>query len=165
MMLLLAFCLVVQALAQTRPVKGKVIDVDGRPLAGATVSVKNGSASTSTDAEGNFQINVSQQGKTILVVTYVGYSGSEVAVKEGAYSSIPLEKVGAALNDVIVVGYGQQRKRDVTGAISTVNAQEIAKRPLVRVEDALQGTTPGVAVQEVNGNPGSGLSVRIRGAN
>jgi TonB-linked SusC/RagA family outer membrane protein len=165
MMLLLAFCLVVQALAQTRPVKGKVIDVDGRPLVGATVSVKNGSASTSTDAEGNFQINVSQQGKTILVVSYVGYLGSEVAVKEGAYSSIPLEKVGAALNDVIVVGYGQQRKRDVTGAISTVNAQEIAKRPLVRVEDALQGTTPGVAVQEVNGNPGSGLSVRIRGAN
>jgi TonB-dependent starch-binding outer membrane protein SusC len=165
MMLLLAFCLVVQAFGQTRSVKGKVVDADGRPLAGATVSVKNGTVSTSTDADGNFQINVSQQGKTTLVVSYVGFSVLEVAVKGGAYFSIPLEKVGGVLNDVIVVGYGQQRKRDVTGAISTVSAEEIAKRPLVRVEDALQGTTPGVAVQEVNGNPGSGLSVRIRGAN
>jgi len=165
MLLLLAFVLVVQGYAQTRAIKGKVVDADGRPLAGATVSVKNGTVSTTTDADGNFQINVSQQGKTILVATYVGYSGLEVAIKGGTYFSIPLEKVGASLNDVIVVGYGQQRKRDVTGAISTVTAQEIAKRPLVRVEDALQGTTPGVAVQEVNGNPGSGLSVRIRGAN
>jgi len=165
MMLLLAFCLVVQAFAQNRSVKGKVVDPDGRPLAGATVSVKYGTVSTSTDSDGNFQINVSQQEKTILVVTYVGYSGLEVAVKGGTYFSIRLEKVGASLNDVIVVGYGQQRKRDVTGAISTVSAEEIAKRPLVRLEEALQGTTPGVAVQEVNGNPGSGLSVRIRGAN
>jgi TonB-dependent starch-binding outer membrane protein SusC len=164
MMLLLAFCLVVQAFAQTRSVKGKVTDADGRPLAGATVNVKFGTVSTSTDADGNFQINVGQQDKAILVVTYVGYSGLEVAVKGGTYFPIRLEKVGAALNDVIVVGYGQQRKRDVTGSISTVKADEIAKRPLVRVEEALQGTTPGVAVQDVNGNPGSGLSVRIRGA-
>ncbi|HLX91030.1 MAG TPA: TonB-dependent receptor [Puia sp.] len=164
-MLLLAFCLVVQVFGQTRSVKGKVTDADGRPLAGATVSVKNGTVSTSTDADGNFQINLSQQGKTTLVVTYVGYSGLEVVVKGGNYFSIPLERLGGALSDVIVVGYGQQRKRDVTGAISTVTAEEIAKRPLVRLEDALQGTTPGVAVQEVNGNPGSGLSVRIRGAN
>jgi outer membrane receptor for ferrienterochelin and colicin len=98
-------------------------------------------------------------------VSFVGYLGTEVAVGGSSYFSIQLKSGSQSLNDVIVVGYGTQRKKDVTGAISTVNADEIAKRPLVRVEQALQGTTPGVAVQSVSGNPGAPLSVRIRGTN
>ncbi|HMC85711.1 MAG TPA: carboxypeptidase-like regulatory domain-containing protein, partial [Chitinophagaceae bacterium] len=165
LLVLLLFGLFIQGFAQNRTIKGKITDENGKPLTGATVNIKNSASFTTSDSSGNFQITVTGQAKPILVVSFVGYLNAELAAGGGSYFNIPLKNAAQSLNDVIVVGYGQQRKRDVTGAISTVSAEEIAKRPLVRIEDALQGTTPGVAVEEVNGNPGSGLSVRIRGVN
>ncbi|HMH31702.1 MAG TPA: TonB-dependent receptor [Puia sp.] len=165
LLILLVFGLFIQSFAQNRMVKGKITDENGRPLPGANINLKNTSSFTTSDSSGNFQMSITGQAKPILVISFVGYLPTELAVGGGSYFDIPLKHSSQSLNDVIVVGYGTQRKRDVTGSISVVNADEIAKRPLVRVEQALQGTAPGVAVQSANGMPGSPLSVRIRGFN
>lgn len=165
LVLLLLTMTLIHAYAQEQVIKGKVTDEEGRPLAGATVTIKNTNTSTTTDATGTFQITVQSQLKQSLVISYVGYGSSEVAASPGGTVTVSLKQDAKALNDVVVVGYGTQRKRDITGATATVRADEIAKRPLVRVEQALQGTTSGVVVQSNSGQPGKGLSVRIRGAN
>jgi TonB-linked SusC/RagA family outer membrane protein len=150
--------------AQQRIVKGTVTDENNQPLPGATVRVKDGTGSAVTDASGSFQINVGEQSAPVLIASYIGYTQLEVPAT-GNVVSIRLHQDQRSLNDVVVVGYGVQRKRDVTGATSTVKSEEILKRPLVRVEQALQGTTSGVSVASSSGQPGVGLSVRIRGTN
>ena len=147
------------------PVIGRVVNENGDALAGATVIVRGTTISAITDESGNFQINTGEQLNPVLLVSFVGYSQEQYPVKGRSSLLIRLQQDIRALGDVVIVGYGEQRKKDVTGSISTVKAEEIAKRPLVRVEQALQGTTPGVAVQSANGMPGAPLSVRIRGVN
>ncbi|RFM28497.1 SusC/RagA family TonB-linked outer membrane protein [Deminuibacter soli] len=166
LLLLFLFCtLLLQGMAQRPTAKGKITGDDGKPLAGASVTVKGTNRSAVTDSTGQFEVSTGNQANPVLVITYIGYVSREYAVSGTSDVSIQLQSENKALNDVIVVGYGTQRKRDVTGATSTVKAEEISKRPLVRVEQALQGTTPGVNVQSNSGQPGTGLSVRIRGAN
>ena len=142
LLLLFAFGLFIHGYTQNRLIKGKVTDENGKSLPGATVTIRNTNISTTTDSLGDFQITTNGQKKAALVVSFVGYSTEELFIKDGTYFSIQLKQLAQSLNDVVVVGYGEQRKRDVTGAISTVKADEIAKRPLVRVEQALQGTAP-----------------------
>jgi TonB-linked SusC/RagA family outer membrane protein len=151
------------AYAQKQLTKGKVLDETGQPLPGATVRVKGTNISSPANATGEFQIATGDAASPILVISYIGYLTQEVAITGGELS-IHLKADSRSLNDVVVVGYGTQKKRDITGATSTVKAVEIAKRPLVRVEQALQGTTSGVTVQSNSGQPGKGMSVRIRGA-
>ena len=143
LLVLLVFGLYVHGFAQNRLLKGKVTDEQGKPLAGASINIKNTTTSALTDSAGNFQLPFTAQGKPVLVVTFVGYLSTEFAIGGGTFFNVQLKNNTQSLNDVIVVGYGEQRKRDVTGAISTVKADEIAKRPITRVEQALQGTTPG----------------------
>ena len=154
--------------AAARPVNivhGKVVNESGEPLGGATVTLRGTRSNTITDESGNFQINTGDQLKPVLEVSFVGFLQGVYPVRGRSELMVRLQQDIRALGDVVIVGYGEQRKRDVTGSISTVKAEEIAKRPLVRVEQALQGTTPGVAVQSANGMPGTPLSVRIRGVN
>ena len=165
LVLLLVTLALLRGYSQDQVIKGKVTDEEGKPLAGATVTVKNTNTSTTTDAGGVFQISAAGQLKPVLVISYVGYANSEMAARPGGSVMVSLRPDSRSLNDVVVVGYGTQRKRDVTGATASVKADEIAKRPLVRVEQALQGTTSGVVVQSNSGQPGQGLSVRIRGTN
>jgi TonB-linked SusC/RagA family outer membrane protein len=165
LLLLLFFGFVVHVMAQNRIISGKVTDRDGRPLAGASVTIKNTRASVLTDSSGSFRLPVEAKGKATLLVSYVGYSETEFVIGSGNNFSVQMTQTAQSLNDVVVVGYGEQRKKDVTGSISTVKADVIEQRPLVKVEQALQGTTPGVAVQSANGMPGAALSVRIRGVN
>jgi TonB-dependent starch-binding outer membrane protein SusC len=164
-LLLLAFgCAVAQA--QQGPVKGKVTDDNGQPVAGATVTVKNTHISATTDALGNFQIDPGNRRNPILVITSIGYGTQEVAASTGGEMSVSLKQESKSLNDVVVVGYGSQRRKDVTGSISTVKSEDIAKRPITQTQAALQGTTPGVFVSQTSGQPGaSPFSVRIRGYN
>lgn len=164
LLLLLAFGLM-EGYAQGKLVKGKITDENNKALAGATVTLKGTTVTTSTDEAGNFQINTGDQVNPVLVVTFVGYLNEEYPVKGRSDLTIRLQQDARTLGDVIVVGYGTVRKRDITGASSTIKAEEIAKRPLVRLEQALQGTTAGVAVTSPNGQPGQGLRVKIRGAN
>ncbi|MHA4809665.1 SusC/RagA family TonB-linked outer membrane protein [Flavitalea flava] len=163
LLLLLGFS-ILEGFAQRQLLKGKITDENNKPLAGATVAVKGTTLTTTTDPSGNFEISAGDLVRPVLVITYVGYQTEETPVKGRADLTIHLLQDSKALADVVVVGYGTQRKRDVTGSTSTIKADEIAKRPLVRVEQALQGTTSGVVVQSNSGQPGKGLSVRIRGA-
>src|SRR6202042_1120024 len=120
---------------------GKITDEANKPLAGATVTLKGTTVTTTTDEAGNFQINTETQARPVLEITFVGFLNEEYSIKGASEFTIHMQQDPHTLGDVIVVGYGTQRKRDVTGATATIKADEIAKRPLVRVEQALQGTT------------------------
>jgi TonB-linked SusC/RagA family outer membrane protein len=165
LMLLLIVIGLVKADAQGQLVRGKVMDENNHPLPGATVTLKGTTVSTTTDSSGNFQISTGSQTAPVLVISFVGYLNSQYPVNGRSELNVSLQQDPSTLGDVVVVGYGTQKKSDITGASSSVKAAEIAKRPLVRLEQALQGTTAGVAVTSPNGQPGQGLKVKIRGAN
>jgi TonB-linked SusC/RagA family outer membrane protein len=165
LLLLLVVIGLTRANAQGQLVKGKIMDENNKPLVGATVTLKGTTVTTSTDESGTFQINTGTQTSPVLVVSFVGYLNQEYPVRGRTGFTITLQPDTHTLGDVVVVGYGTQKKSDITGASSSIKATEIAKRPLVRMEEALQGTTSGVAVTSPNGQPGQGLRVKIRGAN
>src|SRR6185312_1578867 len=162
LLLLLALSLL-RTNAQDKTVKGTVSDETGKPLAGATVTIKSTNISSATNAEGVFTINTGNVINPVFIISFVGYENQEYTFKGHSGFTVALHQDSRALGDVIVVGYGVQQKRDVTGATAEVKAADIVKKPIVRVEEALQGTVPGVTVQSVNGMPGQGLAVRIRG--
>lgn len=151
-------------MAQNRTVTGTVLDENNVPLPGVSVVLQGSQSGAISDFDGNFEISVPQTGAS-LKFTYIGYTPQTVAVQGQDNISVTMQPDVTALDEVVVVGYGTQLKRDVTGATSSVTPEEIAKRPIVRVEQALQGTTPGVSVVSNSGQPGKGLSVKIRGAN
>ena len=162
LLLLLALSLL-RSHAQDKIVRGKVTDESGKPLAGATVTIKGTNITAASDNNGNFQINTGNVLKPVFTVTFVGFENEDFTYKGSSGFTVTLHQDSRTLGDVIVIGYGVQRKRDVTGATSEVKAADIVRKPIVRVEEALQGTVPGVTVQSVNGMPGQGLAVRIRG--
>lgn len=152
-----------QAWAQTIRATGKVVSkTDGLPLPGVSVVIRNTSKGTSTDVNGNFSITVPSVG-TVLVFSQIGMKTQNVVVRNSDPLSIALEEGTAALDEVVVVGYGVQKKSVVTGAISSVKASALESMPINRVEQALQGRTSGVTIASSSGQPGAGSSVRIRG--
>lgn len=134
---------------------------DNFPIAGANVLIKGKNAGTSTDFDGNFSIAVNQ-GETIEI-SYVGFATQTIKINTQKTLSIILKPDTAALDEVVVVGYGTQRKKEVTGAVSVVDSKIIDKLNPVRVEQALQGQVSGVNITSSSGSPGSGLNIRIRG--
>lgn len=165
LILLLAMCLSTGSLnAQSSiTVNGIVTDAEGIGLPGATILEKGTSNGSTTDFDGNF--NMSVAGKSTLVVSYVGYKTQEVAVNNRTSIAIKLVEDAAALDEVVVVGYGARRKSDLTGSISSVSAKDFENQPLVRAEDALQSRTAGVNVSKNSGAPGGDIKIRIRGSN
>ena len=146
---------------QAITVKGQVVDQDGEPLIGATVKVKNSNAGAVTDVDGNFQITA--PANAILVVSYVGYQDKEVAVRGRAIiESIQLSADETVLDQVVVVGYGTQKKADLTGSVSIVNADEMKKVSHSNISSMLEGKVAGVQITS-DGQPGADPSVRIRG--
>lgn len=153
-----------QLLAQARLVTGKVTDTkDGTPLAGVSVFIKGTNQGTSTAADGSFKINIPGSNVT-LSFTYVGYLTKQVAVGNATNLEVSLEVDPKKISEVVVVAYGVQKKREVTGAITSVKATDISYKPIVSTEQALQGAAAGVSVTQASGTPGSGISVRVRGA-
>lgn len=143
-------------------VSGTVTDAEsGKPLEGVSVMVKGSNAATSTDAEGKYSIPVSGNGT--LTFTYVGFTAEEVAVNNQKRIDVPLKISQASLNDVVVVGYGSQVKREVTGAVQTISGKEFRDIPVSQVTQKLQGRLAGVQINQTTGKPGTGMSVRIRG--
>lgn len=150
------------AQAQDKIVSGKVTDAkSGAPLDGVSVIVKGGTTGTQTAADGTFTLKVSA-GVTKLIISSVSHSTREVSIGSGDVQ-VALEPTDPTLSEVIVVGYGVQRKRDVTGAIAKVKGDQISATPVPSFEAALQGKAPGVQIIQGNGLAGSGSVVRIRG--
>ncbi|MEM6720051.1 MAG: TonB-dependent receptor [Bacteroidota bacterium] len=144
-------------------IKGTVLE-DGTqtPLPGVSVLLKNTSRGTSTDFDGNFSLPNVPNGST-LVFSYVGYATQEVVITSDTALTITLKEDAEALESVVVIGYGSQRKELVSGAFASVEAEEIVARNPVRVEEALQGSASGVQVNANSGSPGAALNIRIRG--
>jgi TonB-dependent starch-binding outer membrane protein SusC len=149
------------AQAQTSAVNGIVKDDQGLSLPGATVKLKGASTGTETDVNGKYSINV--PGNGILVFSFIGFDTQEQAVNNRTVINVSLFAANRQLNQVVVVGYGTQKKSDLTSAISTVSVKDMATRPIISPEEALIGKAAGVQVSIPSGEPGHDLSVRIRG--
>ena len=147
--------------SQTIKVSGQIVDQDGQPLIGATVKVKNAKLGVVTDFDGNFTIDVASDG--VLVVSYVGYKDREIAVRGRAtLGQIQLDDDSNMLEQVVVVGYGTQKKADLTGSVSIVNAEELKRVSNSNISTMLEGKVAGVQITS-DGQPGADPAVRIRG--
>lgn len=143
-------------------VKGTVTDAEGMLLPGASIVAKGTTNGATSDFDGNYTISV--LGKATLVFSYVGYEAKEVAVNNQTQINVVLS-AGNQLDEVVLIGYGTQRKSDLTGSISSVSAKDFENQPLTRAEDALQSRTAGVNVSKNSGAPGGDIKIRIRGSN
>ena len=143
------------------PVKGTVIDESGNPLPGATISVKGTKTSVQTDADGNFSINAPDN--AILIVSYTGYKLQEIAVNGQSVLKVNMSKLTKGLDEVVVVGYQSQKRSTISGAVTTVNVEDVSKIPIGFADQALQGQASGVRVTQSTGQPGDGIAMRIRG--
>ena len=151
------------AVAQSPSIKvsGQVIDEQGLPLLGATIRVKDGQTGTTTDFDGNFQLEV--PGNSVLLISYVGYKDREVAVRNRAVlEPIQMQTDDLMLEQVVVVGYGTQKKSDLTGAVSVVDAEALKQVSHSNISSMLEGKVAGVQITS-DGQPGADPSVRIRG--
>lgn len=144
-------------------VKGTVTDEKGQPLPGVSVQIKGTSKGASTAPDGTFQISVPDD-NAILLFSYVGYQKIELSTGNKATISVKLGAAESALNEVIVVGYGTQKKGDVLGAVASLDGTGLIEKPLGRVEQALIGQMPGVQVRQQTSMPGQGLSILVRGS-
>ena len=146
---------------QVITVKGHVVDDQGEPLIGATVKTKDAKTGAVTDLDGNFEIRV--KANATLFVSYLGYKEREIAVRGRAIiESIQLSADNKVLDQVVVVGYGTQKKADLTGSVSIVNAEEMKKVSNSNISTMLEGKVAGVQITS-DGQPGADPSVRIRG--
>ncbi len=147
-------------------VSGTVTDENEKPLAGITVQVKGpkgGNASTITDAGGNYKITVTSP-NAVLLFSFVGYQTKEMPVNNRMIVSTSLELSTKALSDVVVIGYGTQNKREVTGSVANFDARKLEERPIERIDQALVGQLAGVTVKQTTGIPGKGFSIQVRGS-
>ena len=145
-------------------VRGKVTDTKGEALIGVSVKVKGTAVGVSTDVNGNFTINV-PDGSTTLVFTYIGYTTQEVAIAGRTTLNVQLNQNTEALQEVVVVGYGTQKKSDLTGSVVSVTSKDIKDQAFSNINQALQGKVAGVAFTSTSGDPGENVNVRIRGLN
>ncbi len=152
-----SFCM-----AQEYDLSGTVNDASGMGLPGVNIVVKGSTKGTSTDFDGNFLLPKVLSGST-LVFSSIGYVTFEYKVTNANKITVTLQEDTKALEEVVVIGYGTQKKREVTGAVSTVSSETLDILKPVKVEQALQGTISGVNVTTQSGSPGAGLDIRIRG--
>lgn len=150
------------ALAQGQVVSGSVMDQStGTALSGATVTVKGTNRAVLTDPEGKFSIQA--EATDVLVISYVGFTEKEIPVGDGSNLTVTLQSAGADLNEVVVVGYGTVRKRDLTGSVTSVKADDIVRSPAHNPMEALQGQVPGLDIVRNSGRATSGVTMNIRG--
>ncbi|SEK36905.1 SusC/RagA family TonB-linked outer membrane protein [Parapedobacter koreensis] len=149
--------------AQTLQVTGKITAAtDGTPLSGVTVTVQGTTTATSTDDDGYYTITVPAAGST-LVFRQLGMVTQHIEVEQSGPINVILEEESSTLDEVVVVGYGTQKKSVVTGAISSVKASDLETMPITRIEQSLQGRTSGLTIASSSGQPGSGSTIRVRG--
>ncbi|HEY8396517.1 MAG TPA: SusC/RagA family TonB-linked outer membrane protein, partial [Flavihumibacter sp.] len=160
----LMLCMVLSIWAQQRTLKGRILSAaDGSPIAGASVTVKGSSVGTSTDADGNFTIQLpAASGR--LIVTSIGFGEKEVVVNSGDNNIIIRFDVKASeAEEVVVVGYGKKSKANLTGSVVKVGSEQIKNVPMASPDQLLQGKAAGVQISSQSGTPGGGVTVRVRG--
>jgi len=148
--------------AQTYEIKGTVSDSGGNPLPGVSIVVKNTTKGASSDFDGNFVVSNVLEGETLLF-TYIGFTPKEIIINNSNNIDVVLIEDTQGLDEVVVIGYGTQKKSVVTGAISSVKAEDLEGLPVERIEQALQGRVSGVVIAADAGQPGSSSTVRVRG--
>jgi len=152
-----------QGMAQTRQISGTVTDESsGDALIGANILIDGTSTGTVSDYDGNFTLDIPSTGETTLNVSYTGYQDRQIAVGNQSIVTITLAE-GSVLDEVVVVGYGTQKKRDVTGAIATLSSDKIGSLPVSSGVQAMQGQIAGVDIQSSGGRPGQSATFQIRG--
>ena len=159
LMFLLALLMTIPAMAQKQLFTGVVKDALGEPVIGASVVEKGSSNGSVTDLDGKF--SVSTIPGTTLVVSYVGYKSQEVKAKENM--NITLQEDAQVLDNVVVIGYGVQKKSVVTASIAKVSSDDLEGKTRLRADDALKGMAAGVNVTSASGQPGSKSMIRVRG--
>jgi TonB-linked SusC/RagA family outer membrane protein len=145
------------------PVFGTVLDEDGKPLNGASVSIKGTEKGTMTNQQGVFRMYVPNK-SVVLVVSYVGFVSQEINLNGLTEVSVSLQSTANNLNDITVIGYGTQHKKDITGAISSLGYKRYREEPVTSFTQALQGRASGVQITNSSGAPGGNVKVRVRGA-
>ena len=161
--LVLALFLSFNTFAQSTSVSGTVVSADdGFGLPGVNVIVKGTTNGTVTDFDGNYTLNVADLNAT-LVFSYIGFTTQEIPLNGQTTVNATMTEDATALDEVVLVGYGTQIKRQVTGSVQTIEAQELADLPVSQVTQKLQGKLAGVQINQTTGKPGQGMSVRIRG--
>jgi TonB-linked SusC/RagA family outer membrane protein len=162
LMAVLLLMLASVALAQERVVTGTVTDDTGAPLPGANVVLKGTTTGTTTDAEGKYRMSIPGD-DAVLVFSFIGYATSEMVVGTRTSLDLAMKSDASTLDEIVVVGYGEQRKSLVTGAISSVKAEELQTVSVGQLDQAIQGRTSGVQIQPNSGQPGAASKIRIRG--
>lgn len=160
---LLLLILSLSALAQKRVVTGKITDVAGNPIPGVNVILKGTTTGTATDGNGAFSIEASTN--DVLQVSFIGFVTQEIAVGNQTNIDIRMEEDVATLDEVVIVGYGEMRRADLTSAQTSITSKDIQKTVNTTIEQAIQGRAAGVYVTQNTGAPGGGISVNIRGIN
>jgi TonB-linked SusC/RagA family outer membrane protein len=162
LMAVLLLMLASVALAQERVVTGTVTDDTGAPLPGANVVLKGTTTGTTTDAEGKYRMSIPGD-DAVLVFSFIGYATSEMAVGTRTSLDLAMKSDASTLDEIVVVGYGETKKSLVTGAISSVKAEELKTVSVGSIDQAMQGRSAGVQMTPNSGQPGAGTRIRIRG--
>ena len=158
----LSFLFAGTALAQEKKVSGKVVGTGGSPVEGASVVVKNTKIGTTTKADGSFTITVPGNAQT-LVISNIGFDNREISIGNGDFLNVALTASSGTLNDVIVVGYGTQKKKEVTAAVTSIKAEQFNKGNVANVAQLLQGKVAGLSISRPGGDPNAGFTIRLRG--
>ncbi|WP_315817306.1 carboxypeptidase-like regulatory domain-containing protein [Paraflavitalea speifideaquila] len=161
-----AICCIKSLFAQAQAVKGTILDDStGLPLPGVTILLAGSATGTQTDAQGRFTVNLpASDKKRQLTVSYLGYASQAIQVSNnGQAITVRLKKSQSTLDDVVVIGYGTSRRKDLTGAVGSLSGKELEKIPVASAAEALTGRIPGVQVTTTDGQPGAEIVIRVRG--
>ena len=154
----------VKSLAVANPIKGKIVAENGESMPGVSVRLKGTTIGAASDLNGNYSINIPEkQDNAVLVFSMIGYNPMEVSVRNRTLINVTLSPDVKSLGEVVVVGYGTQQRKDLTGSISSIAMEDLKTIPATGIDQALQGKAAGVMVNNNSGQPGAGVSVRIRG--
>ena len=165
LILFLGFFITTGAFAQTKVIEGIVTNTNGETIVGASVVLKGTMNGTITGVDGDYKINVDPQTGSILVFSFVGMKTQEVAISDRSVIDVTLEDDALNIEGVVVLGYGSQQKKDVTGSVAQVGSEDLESRPNTNLSSLIQGRAAGVRVVTGSGKPSAGLSIRIRGTN
>ena len=151
------------AFGQTKTVKGNVSDENYQALPGVSIIIKGSQIGTTTDIEGNYTLEYDNNPEIILVFSYVGYQSQEILLAGRTELSISMKPDEIMKDEIVVIGYGRAKAKELTGASSRVKGEDLEKMNMSRVDQALQGKVAGVSINTNSGSPGGSSSIRIRG--